>query len=309
MLAKMTNNAYAEPWDKDWYDLGPDWNNTYPFGWGPDADGLRGHVFATPDNSTVMISIKGTSANWLFGGGGPTVGKDKLNDNLLFSCCCARVGPTWRTVCGCYQGGYKCDQNCVEQSLSEESVFYSVGTNLYNNVTYMYPDANIWIIGRTFLGGSLASLLGATFGTPVVTFEAPGENLAARRLHLPSPPSMQHITHVLHTADPIAMGTCNGVSSGCAIGGYAMETRCHLGKVLRYDTVSKLGWAVDIRKHGIKVVIDDLLSKDWNADEDGSEPQNKSVPDLVDEEDCMDCFKWEFGNFKDSSTASCGSSM
>lgn len=37
------------------------------------------------------------------------------------------------------------------------------------------------------LGGALAGLLGATFGVPVVAFEAPGEKMAARRLHLPSP--------------------------------------------------------------------------------------------------------------------------
>ncbi|KAJ7577203.1 hypothetical protein C8J56DRAFT_798985, partial [Mycena floridula] len=77
--------------------------------------------------------------------------------------------------------------------------------------------------------GALASLLGATYGVPVVTFEAPGEKMAARRLHLPSPvrlgffycgmlsyddqPSTQHIIHVYHTADPITMGTCNGILS------------------------------------------------------------------------------------------------
>ena len=52
---------------------------------------------------------------------------------------------------------------------------------------YLYsPDSNIWIIGHS-LGGALASLLGATFGAPVVTFESPGEKMAASRLHLPSP--------------------------------------------------------------------------------------------------------------------------
>lgn len=60
--------------------------------------------------------------------------------------------------------------------------------NLYNNLTYMYPQSDIWIIGHS-LGGSLASLLGATFGSPVVAFEAPGEKMAAGRLHLPSPVS------------------------------------------------------------------------------------------------------------------------
>lgn len=42
------------------------------------------------------------------------------------------------------------------------------------------------MIGHS-LGGALAGLLGVTFGVPVVAFEAPGEKMAARRLHLPSP--------------------------------------------------------------------------------------------------------------------------
>ena len=48
------------------------------------------------------------------------------------------------------------------------------------------PHSNIWVIGHS-LGGALASLVGITFGLPVVTFESPGERLAATRLHLPSP--------------------------------------------------------------------------------------------------------------------------
>jgi len=159
---------------------------TYPFGWEPDADGFRGHIFVSTDNSTVVISIKGTSALWLVGDGGPTVKKDKLNDNLLFSCCCAKVGPTWTPVCDCHSGGYTCDRNCLEKSLIKDSLFYPVGLNLYNNVTYLYPDANIWVIGHS-LGGALASLVGVTFGAPVVAFEAPGEKLAAKRLHINLP--------------------------------------------------------------------------------------------------------------------------
>lgn len=38
-----------------------------------------------------------------------------------------------------------------------------------------------------YAGGALASLLGITFGVPVVAFESPGDRLAAQRLHLPSP--------------------------------------------------------------------------------------------------------------------------
>ncbi|KAG6879617.1 hypothetical protein C0992_000645 [Termitomyces sp. T32_za158] len=126
-LAKMTNNAYVSPNDPEWYDLGKGWKDSYPFGWEPDADGFRGHVFATPDNKTVILSIKGTSAG-VFGGGGPTAKKDKFNDNLLFSCCCARIDWTWTTVCGCYRGGWKCDTECLDKALIEESLFYPIGT-------------------------------------------------------------------------------------------------------------------------------------------------------------------------------------
>lgn len=52
--------------------------------------------------------------------------KDKYNDNLLFSCCCARVDWTWTTVCDCYGGGWKCDVDCLERALIDDSLFYSV---------------------------------------------------------------------------------------------------------------------------------------------------------------------------------------
>ncbi|KAF8646685.1 hypothetical protein AX16_007098 [Volvariella volvacea WC 439] len=285
-LAKMTYNSYYEPGSKEWYDLGSKWNKTHPHGWEPTADGLRGHIYISTDNSTVIITIKGTSAGWIVGGGGPTVKKDKINDNTLFSCCCARVGPTWSTVCDCYSGTGRCDERCLEEAVWGEGLFYPVGLDLYTNVSYMYPEANIWLAGHS-LGGALSALIGATFGAPVVAFEAPGEKLAARRLHLPTPPSTLHITHVFHTGDPLAMGTCTGVTSVCAIGGYAMESRCHQGKLIRYDTVSKLGWSVDVRNHPIIVVIEKLLSEDWEKpDENGK--GGREVPEVVvEDKDCV----------------------
>jgi len=164
--------------------------------------------------------------------------------------------------------------------------------NLYNNLTYMYPHSNIWVIGHS-LGGSLASLVGITYGAPVVTFEAPGERLAASRLHLPSPPSTHHVTHVYHTADPIAMGTCNGVLSSCAIGGYALETRCHLGKSIVYDTVTNLTWTVDVRLHRIVNIIEELLSTPWPPSMD----VGREVPQAKPEVDCIECYSWDFGDY------------
>ncbi|KAL4065137.1 hypothetical protein J3A83DRAFT_4099812, partial [Scleroderma citrinum] len=127
-LAKMTNNAYFAGCDTGWYDVeGFNSVSSIPVGWEPTADGLRGHIFVSEDNSTVILSIKGTSAGWITGGGGPTVQKDKLNDNIMFSCCCACMGPTWSTICGCYQGSGRCRRECIEISLLDEDLFYSVG--------------------------------------------------------------------------------------------------------------------------------------------------------------------------------------
>lgn len=64
----------------------------------------------------------------------------------------------------------------------------------------MYPDSNIWAIGHS-LGGALASLIGVTFGLPVVAFESPGEKMASQRLHLPQPVSQIHIGHILSSDD------------------------------------------------------------------------------------------------------------
>ena len=136
-LAKMSANSYAlDNSTSDWYDLFEGWRST-PHGWLPEDDGLRGHIFVSDDNSTVVISMKGTSAGRLAGGGGPTVHRDKLNDNLLFSCCCGRVGPTWSTVCDCYKGNNLCDSDCIEEALKDDSLFYPIG--LVNN-TFSLPS-------------------------------------------------------------------------------------------------------------------------------------------------------------------------
>ena len=59
-LAKMTLDAYTlEPFSSEWKDVKGGFNYSDSFGW--DADGLRGHVFADKDNSTIVIAIKGTT--------------------------------------------------------------------------------------------------------------------------------------------------------------------------------------------------------------------------------------------------------
>lgn len=240
-LAKMSSNAYSTP-DSGWYDIsndtlsdGRNYNLSSSFGW--QEDGLRGHVFSSgPNNESIVIALKGTSS---FIGGGETGRNDKVNDNLLFSCCCARVDWTWTPVCDCYAGRgedppsndttaalpsatssledqvyvNRCNLTCLEDALIEKSVYYPLATDLFNNITCMYPQSKIWLTGHS-LGGSLAALLATTFGVPCVTFEAPGDQLAARRLHLPLPPGSNWddkrpdfgITQVYTNSDPIPQG-------------------------------------------------------------------------------------------------------
>lgn len=162
---------------------------------------------------------------------------------------------------------------------------------LVDDLLNIYPNANVWLIGHS-LGGALASLLGSTYGLPAVAFESPGERLAAARLHLPLPrPKIETpnsrmplvpVTHVYHTGDPIPQGVCTGFGSPCTQAGYALETRCHLGKSIVLDTVKKLGWRVGVWNHPIKDVILKVLEVDGVDWGDG-----RDVPLAQEEVDCI----------------------
>ncbi|EPQ32194.1 uncharacterized protein PFL1_00391 [Pseudozyma flocculosa PF-1] len=267
-FAKMAALAYQN--DTSGWEATGGFNLTDSFGW--EGDGMRGHIFTTQDNSTIVVALKGTSSA-LLPGGGDTARRDRVNDNMLFSCCCARVSWSWTPVCDCYAGhGDTCGQSCLERALVEKSLYYPAATDLYNNISYLYPDSQIWISGHS-LGGAVSALLGITFGAPTITFEAPGDRMAALRLHLPLPPSRHPddspvsalpITHVYNTADSIAMGQCNGAGSFCSNLGYAMESKCHSGKTILYDTVGKLGWGSSLTTHRINTLIDNVLDEDWS---------------------------------------------
>ncbi|GAA5975590.1 hypothetical protein JCM5350_002661 [Sporobolomyces pararoseus] len=350
-FGRMTSNAYTTPDSSGWYDIGGGWNRSDSFGW--KEHGIRGHVFADEKNKTIVVAIKGTSA-FIVGGGTETSKNDKINDNLLFSCCCARVDWSWSTVCDCYDSPGTCKQDCLEHAVMTKSAYYPVAIDLYNNISAIYPNSQIWLSGHS-LGGGLAAMLSRTYGVPTISFESPGDLLPSRRLHLPLPPpppptnsssnsshpkqptrSLQDelTTHIFHTADPIPMGVCTGTISTCAIGGFALESRCHTGKTILYDTVGRLGWSVDIRTHPIHIIIDYLLKDDWGVkrrnlvqeaerkrnwllgwwpgkgnkdkeeggDENGDEEdesdgqrKGKGVPEArFEEDDCEDCFRWNF---------------
>ncbi|KAF9892590.1 putative lipase atg15 [Aspergillus nanangensis] len=288
-FAQMTANDYIEePGTEDWQDIHGRFNYSSSFGWG--TDGLRGHIYADKTNSTIVISLKGTSPA-LFDGAGTTT-NDKLNDNLFFSCCCGQGGSyLWRQVCDCQQSAFTANLTCIVEAMHDENRYYRAALDLYSNVTEIYPESNVWLTGHS-LGGAMTSLLGLTYGVPVVTFEAVPEALPAARLGLPIPPgsdamfpqSRQYTGayHFGHTADPIYMGTCNGVSAVCTWGGYAMESACHTGQMCIYDTVEDKGWRVAIGTHRIKAVISDVIKV---YDE---------VPPCAPEVECYDCELWKF---------------
>ncbi|KAJ5150023.1 lipase atg15 [Penicillium atrosanguineum] len=288
-FAKMTANDYIEePGTQDWHTIHGRFNYSTSFGW--KGDGLRGHIYSDKSNSTIVISLKGTSPA-LFDGAGTTT-NDKVNDNLFFSCCCGQGGSyLWRQSCDCQTATYKANLTCITEAMNDENKYYRAAIDLYTNVTEIYPDTNVWLTGHS-LGGAMTSLLGLTFGLPVVTFEAVPEALPAARLGLPSPPghdsrlpqqrAFTGAYHFGHTADPIYMGTCNGINSICTWGGYAMESACHTGQMCTYDTVADKGWRVGIGTHKIQNVISDVIK----AYDD--------VPPCAPEEECYDCVLWKF---------------
>ncbi|KAG4304879.1 hypothetical protein PORY_001554 [Pneumocystis oryctolagi] len=280
-MAEIANNAYIDvPKTDDWIEVGGGLEVLDDNVW--DKNVLHGHVFADSQNKTVIIALKGTSPE-LFGLHDLSTGtRDKINANK-------QISWTWTPVCNCFNGSYSCDLQCLEKELLHESHYYNIALNIYYNVSSVYPNSNIWMVGHS-LGGALSSLVGLTFGLPTITFEAPGERLAAKRLHLPLSPGLpdneSYVWHFGHTADPIFMGTCNGPTSTCWYGGYAMETHCHSGLSCIYDVVNDKGWRTAISTHRIKQVID--IIKDY-----------KDVAKCLAQKDCVDCPEW---NFYDNST-------
>lgn len=152
---------------------------------------------------------------------------------------------------------------------------------------HKYPDTSFWLSGHS-LGGSVASLVGIKRGIPTVTFEAPGERLAAIRMGLVDSASdaleLSHITHVYNNVDPIAQGLCTGTLSLCAQAGYAMESKCHTSRIIMYD-MQKSGWSLSLQAHRMGHVISIL--------EDESIP----VPEAIPQSDCEVRLPYQRPNF------------
>ena len=97
---------------------------------------VQRYIFATDDGSTVVLSIKGTSAQWV--DTGPTTEKHKMNDNLLFSCCCTSTGRGRQYATATEVAG-NVIRTVSRLSLSM-SLFYPVGTVSLT----VFPNLSHW---------------------------------------------------------------------------------------------------------------------------------------------------------------------
>lgn len=292
-FARMAANSYvnrtesgSESPDSEWRN-NTGWEAGDDFGW--EGTGLRGHVFLNARHTIAVISFKGTSTILH---GGETVARDKYMDNIMFSCCCARVDLSWTPVCGCYAGGLaggrsSCNLTCLEGTVRDDSQsYFQEALAVTQLVLVRYPRATLWFTGHS-LGGAIAALMAVRVRrTAALTFSSPGPLLYARRLglHGEEPDGSQWKYPVWNyglASDPIFTGTCTGLATSCYLSGYAMETACRHGMDCKYAVSS---WQPDVATHRIDWMIDHVLER----------PEKYPLPLCLPNRNCTDCQKWAY---------------
>jgi putative lipase involved disintegration of autophagic bodies len=298
-LALMSHNSYTTPDDKsNWLPIDDTkWSLNTTFGF--DSTGLRGHLYISRSQRLLIMTFKGTSPYWL-GIGGPTGASDRMNDNLMFSCCCAKIN-TWTPtpvtpICDCYKGQDRrrpgvmlCAKDCLHgRTRADDPVsYYNAARAAYLQAVAMYPDYDIWFSGHS-LGGALASLMGITVGAQAVSFASPGDLMYAKRIGLPIDEMGRDRFPVYHfgtSSDPIYGGRCWKARSPCFIAGYVIESRCHIG---HQCTFTIPGHAEDIRLHMISHFIKQVLRP--------SDIIPKCIPVTPSDspDRCEDCDWWDY---------------
>ncbi|PVU95524.1 hypothetical protein BB561_001773 [Smittium simulii] len=287
-LAKMASNAYEVEYNLQWEYIDNNWK-IKKFGW--NSDGLRGYVYTSLNKDLAVVAFKGTDVGFIKNSTQSLQQKDKLNNNLLFSCCCANSTAIKKPACGCYSGKNQCNLSCIKESLKSKDSYAVAAANIVKNVLKVYPKSKVILTGHS-LGGSIASLMGLNFGLPAVTFAAPGDLLAAKRLNLPIPSASEFsklpIYHVGLNSDPVFLGTCGKKKGLCSLAGYKLESQCRVGNECVFDTQKHLKLNPSLVHHMIYPALRFVFER-WVTD-----ISNTTMPTCKPNFNCKDCDGWEF---------------
>lgn len=274
---------------------------------------IRAFLFSTEDYSTNVIAIKGTTPAFLGNLNknnnieltfqkdiideiqpyksmiSNTSKNDKLNDNLLFSCCFYKQSNLFNDHCS-YKipsDNNKCSCDCYKNSTYVEGNYYNTSIKIVHNIMDLIDFYNSTVIftGHS-LGGAIATFLGLRFNKTVVTFETPGEKhflaqffTKSQFFNLLKRQDLK-IYHFGHNADPIVTGKCGNT---CWLLGYNINTKCHIGYTCIYDSQAKLKMSQFIWRHRLKWVIDYILPY-WQTD----------FPECIYNMNCTDCDNWTY---------------
>ncbi len=274
-LAKVSYNAYINEKGSGWYDTVL--NKTVDVT--DSKDSIHAFVFSSEDGNVNVLAIKGTSIYWSTMESQSSVYNDKLNDNLFFSCCFYKQSSMFKKACNCTTPANTCCKDCYTRSTDIKENYYALTDMLVQKVMRVVKDITV-ITGHS-LGGALSTMVGVKYKKQVVTFESPGEKHYIDLLRINySDESLENIYHFGHNADILFTGKCNGVMSWCYLGGYVIETKCHVGKVCMYDTIGQLKMKESIFTHKIEYVINNVITK-WN----------NTLPECV-RNICTECESW-----------------
>jgi lipase ATG15 len=283
-LARMSYNAYLEQDSVDWFDTVL--NKTIDVSLSHNS--VHAYLFSNDANTVHVVAFKGTSIYWSTKSTqkNSTVYNDKFNDNLYFSCCYYKESNFNRDLfkdCSGKSDAKTCSRKCYQKSLSYELNYFNIAKKIMDNVFAVIDKSSRVTLTGHSLGGTLSTIMGIVYDKPVVTFESPGEKHYIDTVGLKySDATANNIYHFGHNADIIFTGKCNGVLSWCSIGGYTLNTKCHIGNVCEYDTKTQLGMRESIFTHKLKYVIDNVITK-WN----NTLPSCKLTS-------CTDCETWDF---------------
>lgn len=303
-LSIIAYDSYFEKNNSKWIDVDYTYNKTTDIT--IDHDSVNAYVFSNVEETKHVISFKGTSIYWQNNINNmcsldeqdysdmTSVYNDKFNDNLYFSCCYYLESNLFnKEDCECTRDDNKCKKidvknkycykKCYQNSTSYTNNYINIAKQMMDNLqkTIDFNTNEIIFTGHS-LGGVIATMMGILYDKYVITFESPGEKHYIDLIGLDYSKVEDKIYHFGHNADTIFTGKCNGMFSLCYMGGYMMNTKCHIGNVCEYDTINRLNMKESIYTHVIKYVIENVIEK-WN----------NTLPECKKKE-CVDCEDWSY---------------